>query len=135
MMPEEALAKATPRPWTLSEDSCAECRRTGEQEFIINEVGRGYHGHFASEADSTLIVLAVNAYERDQETIKALVEALEGILTASQEGDMLCLNCLHWQAEHEGSCDAPRCECGAYESASERARAALAQARGEEKRT
>lgn len=56
----------TPGPWTVREDTCAQCQKEGKQEFTIDGPPGAYHGQFSNKADAHLIAAA-----------PALLEALE----------------------------------------------------------
>lgn len=53
----------TPGPWTYSHDTCAECERRGEAEYIIDGPPGARHGQFSHEPDARLIAAAPDMLE------------------------------------------------------------------------
>ena len=115
MTTDEILKAATARPW----EQCGDANF--EQYGHLYEIGPTamivWNGLFTAVADAALTVLAVNAYERDQATIRALMEALERLLqerTFSRTSQL--------EAVHTYECPAWRvgkyhglCNCGGEE--------------------
>ena len=74
MTTEEILKAATPRPWEANEFT--EIQTLGGETVVCDCCLLPSEDVVNADENAALIVLAVNAYERDQAKIKALVEAL-----------------------------------------------------------
>jgi len=101
MTTTEILAKATPRPWEpptsgFATNDGAVSIMAKDEELDRKRValfdrqspakrGKGWETPCAErDANVALTLLAVNSYERDQETIRALTEALDDITDAAR---------------------------------------------------
>lgn len=76
MTTDKILKTSTPRPWKTGEKhQCRIMTSTSRVAFTCDVMDEGTE-YDDQKANAKLIVLAVNSYERDQETIATLREAL-----------------------------------------------------------
>lgn len=91
---ESILKAATPRPWCWSEIGNA-WLEGADKTTVMHVDDYGNECPHSNDPNGKLIVLAVNAYEKQRECIREFIEAVEGIIDT--QGFRHC------------DCDEPQC--------------------------